>query len=95
MLTPVGQITPVCIVLHTHIFTVWQISLFRSGDIMLCINIISIQPVLHLVLPEIYKMQCSSFKHDYGNGVGIYLVVCPLLAELQRKLLRENRSHTR
>ena len=33
---------------------------------MLRRNIISIQPVLHLMLPEIYKIaQCSSFKQDY------------------------------
>jgi len=35
---------------------------------MLCGNIISIQPILHLMLPEIYKSaQCSSFKQDH-NG---------------------------
>ena len=65
--------------MHTHIFTVWQISLFRSCDITLRRNIISIQPVLHLVLPEIYKKCTIQFLSRTTNGVGLHLVVCPHL----------------
>ena len=49
---------------------------------MLPRHIISIQLVIYLVLPEIYNnknARHSSLKLDYNNGVGIHLVVCPLL----------------
>ena len=46
---------------------------------MLRRNIISIQPVLHLVLPEIKKVHNAVLLSmtTMGNGVGFHLVVCP------------------
>ena len=79
MLTPLGQSTPVCIrtcslaaklhlyaYAHVHCLTNITISQLH---IMLRRNIISIQPVLHLLFPEIYKStKCSSFKRDYNRN---------------------------
>ena len=47
---------------------------------MLHTKIISTQPVLHALLPGIYKKLHNAVllsRTTIGNGVGIHLVVCP------------------
>ena len=57
--------------MHTHLFTVLQISLFRSCDITLRRNIITIQPSsASRNLQKVHNAVLLSM-------VGIHLVVCP------------------
>ena len=85
MLTHLGRTTPVSIVLHMHLVTVWQISLCRSSDTMLHRNIISTQPVLHSVLPDSYTNGTTQFFWvglQRKNTIWLYIPKCCFLCIL-------------
>ena len=71
MLTPLGQITPVCI----RTFSLSDKYHYFADVISFQFN----QSYIQCFQKFTKSAQCSSFKQDY-YGVGIHLVVCPLMA---------------